>query len=508
MTTWEQILELLIKIKELILGLSADQITLISIGVTLVIFVAGQRSEAKIKRIEVRRTEYKKFIAMLQETYSGKLQLDEKTKKAFFDVGVSLLLYGSKRVYKKYIFFREYSTNPIIQKSKYNNNKVLLYVVADILKSIRHEVGMTSLSDLESNEVLSFFVNDLGTNPLSRIESYKAQYSIFMIKCEIFFFNRINWITTKKLYFRFVKPVFGVLGILLKYLLPPLGLLISIADKVKKCLTKQSAEENGGDGKMINKSKKSFVVRVFEYEWKLQQCVVSKLWASNQKIGEADYICLIILLADLGLMLFTRIPQIVSFSIFALILTIMTVRIVLRDAKKAMTTLSGFMGVGMCLLGTVCTVMIIIFGVAFKETIVGVIWQYVLCFVVSIVLALIWGAYSTFCHAGVATLANALLTGIVGLIVLTKDLLVKTLFIEKSVSIFSADFEAGLAMLGLGAPDFIDSAFSLAFYPLLLMTGWATMTCAAKKYWIDKYNEEKDIDKLVSETNCESINAQ
>ena len=182
MTTWEQILEILIKIKELILGLSADQITLISIGVTLVIFVAGQRSETKFKRLEVRRTEYKKFITMLQETYSGKLQLDEKTKKAFFDVGVSLLLYGSRRVYKKYIFFREYSRNPIIQKSKYNNDKVLLYVVADILKSIRHEVGLTSLSDLESNEVLSFFVNDLGTNPLSRIESYKAQYSIFMIK--------------------------------------------------------------------------------------------------------------------------------------------------------------------------------------------------------------------------------------------------------------------------------------------------------------------------------------
>lgn len=508
MTIWEQILEILIKIKELILGLSADQITLISIGVTLLIFVAGQRSETKFKRLEVRRTEYKKFIAMLQETYSGKLQLDEKTKKAFFDVGVSLLLYGSKRVYKKYIFFREYSVNPIIQKSKYNNDKVLLYVVADILKSIRHEVGLTNLSDLESNEVLSFFVNDLGTNPLSRIDSYKAQYSIFMIKCELFFFNRIKWITTKKVYFRFVKPVFGVLGILLRYLLLPLGFLVSLADKVKKCLTMQSAEDNCGDGETVNESKKGFVIRIFECEWKLQQCVVSKLWADNRKVGEVDYICLIILLADLGMMLFTRIPQIISFSIFVMISTIITARIVLRDAKKAMTTLSGFMGVGMCLLGTACAVVIVIFAMAFKEIIVGVVGQYVLCFVVSIVLAFIWGAYSTFCHTGVATFANALLTGIVGLIVLTKDLLVKTLFIEKSVSIFSADFEIGLTMLGIGVPEFIDSAVSLAFYPLLLMFGWATMTCAAKKYWIDKYNEGKDIDKLVIETTKEILNVQ
>lgn len=460
---------------------------------TLVIFVAGQRSETKFKRLEVRRTEYKKFIAMLRETYSGKLQLDEKTKKAFFDVGVSLLLYGSKRVYKKYIFFREYSMNPIIQKSKYNNDKVLLYVVADILKSIRYEVGLTSLSDLESNEVLSFFVNDLGTNPLSRIDSYKAQYSIFMIKCEIFFFNRIKWITTKKLYFRFVKPIFGVLGMLLKYLLFPLGFLVSLIEKVKKGLTTQPSGENCDDGETVNKSKKNFAVRIFEWEWKLQQSIVSKLWTDNRKIGEVDYICLIVLFADLGIMLFTRIPQIISFSIFAMISTIMTVRIVLRDAKKAMTTLSGFMGVGMCVLGSACVGVIIIFVMAFKDIIVGVVGQYVLCFVVSVVLAFIWGTYSTFCHAGVATFANALLTGIVGLIMLTKDLLVKTLFIEKSVSIFSADFEAGLAMLGLGVPEFIDSAISLAFYPILMMAGWATMTCAAKKYWIDKYNEGKDI---------------
>ena len=207
MNLWNEIVEVLIKVKNLFLGLSTDQITLISVAVTLIIFMAGQRSETRFKKHEGRRAEYKKFIELLQKSLSGGIKPDEKGKQVFFDTGVSLLLYGSKRVYKKYIFFREYSINPIVQKSKYNNPKVLLYIVADILKAIRHEVGLTSLSDLESNEALSFFVNDLGSNPLSRIESYKSRYNIFMIKSEIFFYNRYKLLTTKKLYYHIIKPI-------------------------------------------------------------------------------------------------------------------------------------------------------------------------------------------------------------------------------------------------------------------------------------------------------------
>ena len=52
-------------IKNLITDLSTEEITLISILVTLMIFYIGNRSEVRFKKLESRREEYKKFITVL-----------------------------------------------------------------------------------------------------------------------------------------------------------------------------------------------------------------------------------------------------------------------------------------------------------------------------------------------------------------------------------------------------------------------------------------------------------
>ena len=207
--------------------LTTEQITLLSILVTLIIFVFGQQSERKSKRLELRRSEYAKFIQLLQEVYSGNLKQNDATKKRFFDMGVSLLLYGSKRVYKKYIFFREYSTNPLIQQSKHNTKDVVVYLIADILKTIRSEVSLTNFSGLALNETISFFVNDVGMNPLSKIHSYQTRYHIFMIKAELFAFDRCKFVFIRKAYYTLIKPIFGIIVLILKFLLGlPLWLLL------------------------------------------------------------------------------------------------------------------------------------------------------------------------------------------------------------------------------------------------------------------------------------------
>lgn len=223
------------EVANFILSLKIEQITLLSIFVTLIIFLFGQRSETKLKKLEARREEYQKFIGLLQKIYTNKLKFNDKSRSEFFDAGVSLLIYGSKRVYKKYVFFREYSNNPIIQKSKYNDKSVTIYIIADILKTIRHEVGMTRFGELESNEVLSFFVNDIGTNPVSKIQSYKARYCIFMLKAELFFVDRHQFVFAKKLYYYFIKPVLGCISLLLKYVIviPLGGILIFLFPKLK-----------------------------------------------------------------------------------------------------------------------------------------------------------------------------------------------------------------------------------------------------------------------------------
>ena len=132
----ENILSLIKSAYEFAEGLDIEQITLLSVLVTLIIFVFDRRKDTKNVQLEARREQYKKFILLLQKSLVSGVKQDEKTRSEFFDVGVSLLLYGSKKVYKKYVFFREYTTNPIIQKSEHNKKEVLLYVIADILKTI------------------------------------------------------------------------------------------------------------------------------------------------------------------------------------------------------------------------------------------------------------------------------------------------------------------------------------------------------------------------------------
>lgn len=211
----------------LIKVLTTEQITLFSILVTVIIYLLSKRSEIQFKKLEVRRIEYKKFINLLQKVYTKDLKLDAKMKCDFFDVGVSLLIYGSKKIYKKYVFFRDYATNPLISDNKHNNKEIGIYIIADILKTIRHEVGLAPFGELESNEVLSFFVNDIGMNPLSKIQSAKAKYDIKMLKVELYMIDRYKFVHIKNIYYSIIKPIFGFAFLLFKYFFRlPLGRLI------------------------------------------------------------------------------------------------------------------------------------------------------------------------------------------------------------------------------------------------------------------------------------------
>ncbi len=508
MDVWEVIVEIWNNAKAFILGIKADQIALVSVVVTLILFVAGQRSETKFKKHEVRRQEYKKFIEFLEESLSGKLNVnDPENKSKFFDMGVSLFLYGSKRVYKKYLFFREYATNPIVQKSKHNNGKVIMYVVADILSTIRHEVGLTSISELEPNEVMSFFVNDIGTNPLSRIDAYKARYSIFMIKCEVFFFNRYKLVTTQKVFYRWIKPIFGVVATFLKYSLAGIKRVTDImlpTENAEKEQRQSSPKKKTKASVSIRnnnpQNKKNLVEKFFEHEWSAQNWVVRNIWKKRKLFGFIDKIAffsfLFVMCAAATINSFSS----VAFYILAVLGAIMMLCSILKDTQHAMTTLGGFLRVGMSLLVAASFLLIILFAAVFKDALAGIMGQYMICILISAVLAVLWGAYSSFCNASVATLANALLTGAFGLVVLTCDLLTKTMLIELPGVYFGTELTLYLEELGFSLSQFADGMCALVCYPFLLMTGFATMVCAAKKYWIDKYNGGQDIETLVEGT--------
>ena len=243
--------------------------------------------------------------------------------------------------------------------------------------------------------------------------------------------------------------------------------------------------------------KRGFFKGLFEIEWRAQSWVVHNIWGKTKAIGRFDVICLIILSIDVTLVITRMIPWKFGYYILLLLSVAMLIYTFLKDSQRAMTTLGGFLELGMCLIIVIGIVMALFFAIAFKDFLAGATGQYLVCIIVSIVLALIWGAYSSFCNAGVATLANALLAGVIGLVILTKDVLVETFFVDTYTAMFSPELIAQIEAGGYSASQFVDGVFSLLFYPFLLMAGFATMVCAAKKYWIDKYNDGEDIDTLV-----------
>ncbi len=153
--------------------------------------------------------------------------LPDDLRKLFFDTGSSLLLYGSKRIYRRYIFFREFTSNPMIKNCKYYREDVAMYIMSDILKTMRKEVGLSLFNNIDDNDALAFFVNDISSNPIADEESLDARFRFNMIRFELWMAERHQFIWLKSFLYGLIKPFFSALLIVLKYFVViPFGRLI------------------------------------------------------------------------------------------------------------------------------------------------------------------------------------------------------------------------------------------------------------------------------------------
>lgn len=221
-----------IKISEYI---TADNVALLSVIITVLIFVISRHAEIRYKKHDDKKVQYLKLIELMQNTLTGQKKdkngnvvLSEETRRLFFDTGASLLLYGSKRIYRQYLLFREFTTNPLIKKCKYYKDNVVMFVMADILRTMRKEVGLSYFNSIASNEALAFFVNDISSNPIAKENAIDANFRIKMIRFELAMIDRTRFIYLKSFYKCFIKPIFAGLSIILKYVLViPFGRLIA-----------------------------------------------------------------------------------------------------------------------------------------------------------------------------------------------------------------------------------------------------------------------------------------
>ena len=158
---------------------------------------------------------------------NGELVVSDETRKLFFDTGASLLLYGSKKIYRRYLLFREFTTNPLIRQCQYYKNSIIMFIMADILRTMRKEVGLSYFNSIGSNEALAFFVNDISSNPIAKENAMDAMFRIKMVRFELGMIDRSRFIFVKKVYMAFIRPIFAGTLIIWKYVVViPLGRLI------------------------------------------------------------------------------------------------------------------------------------------------------------------------------------------------------------------------------------------------------------------------------------------
>lgn len=226
------------KIKDILVNLSSEQIALISVIVTLLIYLLGKHNELKFKKHELKKDKYLQFVDLLKDTYlkGGDITLDDEYKEKFFDFGSTLFIYGSKKIYKKYCFFREFSSD-FIQKQKYYDKDIVLYLIADLLNQIRKEIGMYNLELPLNFKSISFFTNDIYFNPRISIRWWNSKIKVFLIKFELFM-CRIEEIVFLKIIFNILTVPFKMILLILKYLIViPFGRLL-IKLRIDKKLNK------------------------------------------------------------------------------------------------------------------------------------------------------------------------------------------------------------------------------------------------------------------------------
>lgn len=206
--------------------ITSDNVALLSVIITVLIFIITRHAEMKYKKYDDKKVQYLKLIDLMQKTLykpekneRGEIVLSDDTKKMFFDVGASLLLYGSKKIYRQYLLFRNFTTDPLIKQCQYYKEDITKYIMADILQTMRKEVGLSYFNSIKSNEALAFFINDVSSNPIAKENAIDAMFRIKMVRFELMMIDRSRFIYLKQFYKSLIKPIFAGITIVFKYIL-------------------------------------------------------------------------------------------------------------------------------------------------------------------------------------------------------------------------------------------------------------------------------------------------
>lgn len=208
-----------------IMGLTADQIAVISLAVTLLLFALGKHSENKIKIYETRKEEYRKLIEFFKQIFASKdrsseeIVKDEELKKQMLDMGSSLAIFGSKKLYKTYCFYRWIALDENVKNSRWYSDDMMIYSFGEMYQIMRKEVGLNrDFIPVDVPDLLSFCITDF-TKPQFKKRFYKYHFNKYALKSAIFWGKVEDFIPLVWIQNYIAKPFFFCCSALLDFLL-------------------------------------------------------------------------------------------------------------------------------------------------------------------------------------------------------------------------------------------------------------------------------------------------
>lgn len=217
--------------------LNTDQIAIISLLITFLIFVIGKLSENRIKRFEIRKEEYQKLIDFFQNLFSQppenitKFVNNKDNKKQFIDMGAATAIYGSKKLYKTYLFYRILALDTNVQNSRWYSKDMMIYALGEMYKIMRKEIGLNhDVFSFDAPDMLAFYITDFTKSDFKK-KFYKYHFNKFAIKSAIFWGKVDDFIPLVWLQNYIIRPFFLLCFCIIRF---PFKLLIVTPIKMFK----------------------------------------------------------------------------------------------------------------------------------------------------------------------------------------------------------------------------------------------------------------------------------
>ncbi len=167
-----------------------ENAALLSVAVTLLLFFLSKKKENDLKTYETKKTEYAKLISLFEKIFSGvqtkKDIVNSMSQKEFYNVGSSLAIFGSRKLYKTYCLYRELSINTHWQSLKYYDENMLIFLWGEMYQIMRKEIGLNrGMQYVDVPNIMFFILNDI-TKPEYRKKYYEFRYKKMVYRTLIF----------------------------------------------------------------------------------------------------------------------------------------------------------------------------------------------------------------------------------------------------------------------------------------------------------------------------------